>query len=82
MQYLSRIPGIKVHYPFFSDTKAFYDDCKRPNGGYGYLLWIKFDVKRDAINCYDALNMAKGPMLGTNFTLAFAQEKVRMCHRT
>jgi cystathionine beta-lyase/cystathionine gamma-synthase len=84
LQYLNQpgIRGIKVYYPFLSDTKDFYEDCKRPKGGCGYLFSIKFDVKSDAITFYDALKIAKGPMLETNFTLACAHERIRMCHRT
>lgn len=59
-----------VFYPTTSDTLSFYDSCKTPSGGYGGLLSATFDSTDDAAAFYDALDLAKGPSLGTNFTLA------------
>lgn len=81
-QYIRRIPGIKVYYPFVNSTKALYNDCRRAKGQYGNVMSIKFEVQKDAINFYNALHIAKGPMLGTNFSLAFAQEQVRSCRNS
>ena len=47
-----------------------YDTCKRPGGGYDYLLSIKFAAPPNAVVFFDALDVAKEPSLGTNFTLA------------
>ena len=41
-------------------------------GGYGYLVSIKFTTPAKARAFYDALDVAKGPSLGTNFTLCCA----------
>lgn len=40
--------------------------------GYGYLLSLTFNHPGQAVAFYDALDVAKGPSLGTNFTLACA----------
>lgn len=40
--------------------------------GYGYLLSLTFHRPQQAVAFYDALDVAKGPSLGTNFTLACA----------
>ncbi|KAJ3216816.1 hypothetical protein HDU67_008902 [Dinochytrium kinnereticum] len=59
----------KIHYPLFT-TRANYDAVKRQGGGYGGLLSIILEDEEAAKNFYDRLNVAKGPSLGTNFTLA------------
>lgn len=59
----------EVYYPKYNPTKAFYDACRCPNGGYGGLLSITFHFEKDAMLFYDNLATAKGPSLGTNFTL-------------
>ncbi|CAN6674526.1 cystathionine gamma-synthase [Trichomonascus vanleenenianus] len=59
----------KVHYPLYNESKPFYDACKRPDGGYGGLLSVIFKEPEQAIKFYDAVESAKGPSLGTNFTL-------------
>lgn len=64
-------PKIKeVHYPKLSDTRQFYDACRLPQGGYGGLLSAIFYSVEDAATFFDNLETAKGPSLGTNFTLA------------
>ena len=73
---------LKVYYPSINSTKRLYNDCRRPNGKYGNVVSIKFDVREDAVNFYDALKLAKGPMVGTDFSVAFAQEQVRDCATT
>lgn len=68
---LQSYPSVKwVYYPKYSPTREFYDECRRPSGGYGYLLSIIFHQRRDAIQFIDAIDVPKGPSLGTNFTLA------------
>ena len=63
---------LQVFYPEGSDSQPYYDLHKRAHGGYGFLLSIKFVSPSSAIAFYDALAVAKGPSLGTNFTLACA----------
>ncbi|KAF2755295.1 PLP-dependent transferase [Pseudovirgaria hyperparasitica] len=60
----------EVFYPKESVSKALYDELRRPDGRYGFLLSILFVSPAAAIAFHDALDVAKGPSLGTNFTLA------------
>jgi cystathionine gamma-synthase len=63
-------PLIKdVYYPRYNPSRVFYDDCRTPNGGYGGLLSFTFHEKAQAIAFFDRIETAKGPSLGTNFTL-------------
>lgn len=55
-----------VYYP---KHNPFYDACRTPNGGYGGLLSFEFQTTAQAIAFYDRIETAKGPSLGTNFTL-------------
>lgn len=59
----------KVHYPKYNPTRDFYDMCRLPQGGYGGLLSVVFYTQTEAVLFYDTLETAKGPSLGTNFTL-------------
>jgi cystathionine gamma-synthase len=59
----------RVHYPKFNPDRANYEDCKLPGGGYGGLMSVVFRRKEDAMVFYDSMESAKGPSLGTNFTL-------------
>ncbi|MCO5549613.1 hypothetical protein L7F22_003086 [Adiantum nelumboides] len=58
-----------VYHPTLQ-TRENYDQCKRLQGGYGGLFSLTFHSMRQAMAFYDALHCAKGPSLGTNFTLA------------
>ncbi|RDW67926.1 putative o-succinylhomoserine (thiol)-lyase [Coleophoma cylindrospora] len=58
-----------VYYPKYNPTRCFYDDCRTENGGYGGLLSLTFHTKAQAIAFFDRIETAKGPSLGTNFTL-------------
>lgn len=58
-----------VHYPKHNESKANYDAVKLPSGGYGGLLSVVFHRKEHAVVFYDSIETAKGPSLGTNFTL-------------
>lgn len=58
-----------IYHPTLQ-TKENYDQCKRSQGGYGGLFSITFHTMDQAMAFYDALKCAKGPSLGTNFTLA------------
>ncbi|PRT54599.1 putative cystathionine gamma-synthase [Wickerhamiella sorbophila] len=60
----------EVYYPKGSDTQANYDQVKVSDGGYGGLLSVVFKNPEHASTFFDAINIAKGPSLGTNFTLA------------
>ncbi|KXX81307.1 putative cystathionine gamma-synthase [Madurella mycetomatis] len=62
----------EVYYPKGSPTQDIYDRYKLPGGGYGFLLSIRFTSAAEAVVFYDALDVAKGPSLGTNFTLCCA----------
>lgn len=58
-----------VYYPKCVPSREFYDACRTPNGGYGGLLSVTFHKKTQAIAFFDRIDTAKGPSLGTNFTL-------------
>lgn len=62
----------RVYYPSLSDSREVYDKHRRRDGGYGYLMTIEFHKPEQAVAFFDALDVAKGPSLGTNFTLACA----------
>ncbi|KAI9680781.1 MAG: Structural maintenance of chromosomes protein 6 [Caeruleum heppii] len=59
----------EVYYPKYSPTRRFYDQCRTPNGGYGGLLSVTFFTPAEAVAFFDRIEVAKGPSLGTNFTL-------------
>ncbi|KAI9654992.1 MAG: hypothetical protein M1829_000710, partial [Trizodia sp. TS-e1964] len=59
----------EVFYPKYNSTRELYDRCRNPDGGYGGLLTVTFYNNEDATAFYDSLDTAKGPSLGTNFTL-------------
>ncbi|KAF2429580.1 cystathionine gamma-synthase [Tothia fuscella] len=64
-------PRVKqVYYPKHNPTQPFYDICRTTNGGYGGLLSATFFSREDAVAFFDNLATAKGPSLGTNFTLS------------
>lgn len=62
----------EVYYPKGGPTQDVYDRYRRPGGGYGFLLSVRFASTGAAAAFYDALDVAKGPSLGTNFTLCCA----------
>ncbi|KYK60781.1 hypothetical protein DCS_01919 [Drechmeria coniospora] len=62
----------RVYYPKGSESQQFYDRRRREGAGYGYLLSIRFVAPAAAVAFHDALDVAKGPSLGTNFTLMCA----------
>lgn len=59
----------EVFYPKYNSSRSCYDACRTPNGGYGGLLSFTFQTTAQAIAFYDRIETAKGPSLGTNFTL-------------
>ncbi|RAO73540.1 uncharacterized protein BHQ10_009552 [Talaromyces amestolkiae] len=62
----------EVFYPKGSSSQDLYDKFRRSKGGYGFLVSIRFVTPEAAIAFHDALDVAKGPSLGTNFTLCCA----------
>ena len=58
-----------VYYPKHNPTRCFYDACKTANGGYGGLLSVTFQLAAQATAFFDRIETAKGPSLGTDFTL-------------
>lgn len=58
----------RVFYPKFI-TAGTYGKYKKSSGGYGGLFSITFKNPADAPIFYDKLELAKGPGLGTSFTL-------------
>lgn len=58
-----------VYYPAFQQIER-YERFKRPDGGYGGLLsFVLRDPARTSPAFYDAVELCKGPNLGTTFTL-------------
>lgn len=51
-------------------SAPFYKKYRRRNGGYGFLLSIIFNHATSAVCFYNALDVCKGPSVGTNFTYA------------
>ncbi|KAF2217366.1 hypothetical protein CERZMDRAFT_104155 [Cercospora zeae-maydis SCOH1-5] len=62
----------QVYYPKGSPSQSYYDCFRRRGAGYGFLLSIVFDSPASAMAFYNELDVAKGPSLGTNFTLSCA----------
>jgi cystathionine gamma-synthase len=58
-----------VYYPKYVPTRTNYDNYRTPNGGYGGLLSVTFHRQSQAEAFFDRIQTAKGPSLGTNFTL-------------
>jgi cystathionine gamma-synthase len=69
-EYLKEHPAVEsVYYPAFADREI-YDRVKRPDGGYGGLFsFVLKDAPRVTEAFYDALEITKGPNLGTSFSL-------------
>lgn len=59
----------EVYYPKYSPSRPFYEEFRHSNGGYGGLLSATFHSRDKAITFFDTVEYAKGPSLGTNFTL-------------
>ncbi|KAK6466012.1 cystathionine gamma-synthase [Scheffersomyces coipomensis] len=60
----------KVYHPYIGSTRPYYEAIKTPNGGYGGLMSFLFHNPDHAVHFFNAVNLHKGPSLGTNFTLA------------
>ncbi|RCI11066.1 hypothetical protein L249_7460 [Ophiocordyceps polyrhachis-furcata BCC 54312] len=59
----------RLYYPMFNPSRDYYDARRLPQGGYGGLVSVIFHYRRQAEAFFDAINTAKGPSLGTNFTI-------------
>lgn len=71
LQLLQESPIIStLYYPSLLASRKHYDAVKTPNGGYGGLMSMLFKEPSQAILFFNAINLHKGPSLGTNFTLA------------
>ncbi|KAK0713858.1 cystathionine gamma-synthase-like protein [Lasiosphaeria miniovina] len=63
-------PLVKMlYYPKYGNWRSNYEICKLPDGGYGGLLSVVFHRQSQAVAFFDTIDTAKGPSLGTNFTL-------------
>ncbi|KAH0489105.1 hypothetical protein TgHK011_010185 [Trichoderma gracile] len=58
-----------VYYPKYNPSRPNYEACRLPDGGYGGLLSVVFTHPQYAQVFYNNLDTAKGPSLGSNFTL-------------
>ncbi|KAL6898730.1 pyridoxal phosphate-dependent transferase [Trichoderma evansii] len=58
-----------VYYPKYNPSKPNYEAVRLPDGGYGGLLSVVFTHPQHAQEFYNNMDTAKGPSLGTNFTL-------------
>ena len=69
-EFLQQHPAVgEVYYPAFTD-KEMYDRFKRYDGGYGGLFSFVLKNASDYTEAfYDALEITKGPNLGTSFSL-------------
>ncbi|WP_309488354.1 PLP-dependent transferase [Oceaniferula flava] len=59
----------KVWYPKFT-TPELYQAVKRDDGGYGGLISFVLKNRKKSPRVFDALQLSKGPSLGTDFSLA------------
>lgn len=68
--FLESHPAVdRVFYPKFTSREQ-YDSIRKPDGGFGGLVSVTLKDPTKAPRFYDALAIAKGPNLGTNFSLA------------
>ncbi len=68
--YLAEHPAVgRVWYPKFV-TPHEYQAIRREDGGYGGLISFTLKQPRKMPRVYDALQLCKGPSLGTEFSLA------------
>jgi cystathionine gamma-synthase len=67
-EFLNGHPGVQtVWYPKF--VAPLYSNYRKENGGFGGLMSIHLHPHICQRTFYDTLDVAKGPSLGTNFTL-------------
>lgn len=63
-------PITEVFYPKWQTAEHYAARRRLPTSGFGGLFSLAFASQRAARGFFDALACAKGPSLGTNFTLA------------
>lgn len=59
-----------VNYPTMVPTAPLYEQYRRPDGGYGFLLSVIFREPASAVVFYNILDVWKGPTVGTNFSIS------------
>jgi cystathionine gamma-synthase len=59
----------RIFYPKYNPSRPNYEAFRKPGGGYGSLLSVIFHNDDHAVIFFDSIETAKGPSLGTNFTL-------------
>jgi cystathionine gamma-synthase len=59
----------QLFYPKYTDSIN-YRKMMTERGGYGGLFSVVLLTEQESIQFYDIIRIAKGPSLGTNFTLA------------
>lgn len=64
--WLKTVPGVKVFYT--SDCEN-YENFKKPGAGHGGIISLEFETQDKAEKFYNALEVSKGPSLGTDYTL-------------
>ena len=69
----------EVYYPKGSASQHIYEKYKLRDGAYGFMLSIRFKSPAKAIAFHDTLDVAKGPSLGTNFSLACKCSPLCVC---
>jgi cystathionine gamma-synthase len=63
----------QVYYPRYSTPEVYHQARRQPTlgeGGYGGLFSVTFTSPKASEAFFDTLSCAKGPSLGTSFTLA------------
>lgn len=69
--FLAAHPSIDyVNYPTLVPSREEYERYRRDGEGYGYLLSIVFREPDFAVRFFDALDIWKGPSIGTNSSIA------------
>ena len=71
VEWLRQRPEIERLWHPSTACREFYDQIRRPDGGYGALISFVLKGGEAAAQAfYDALEVSKGPSLGTDFSLA------------
>jgi len=70
VDWLSKRPEVEAIWHPSNCCRENYDQVRRASGGYGALFSLKLKADQSAIErFYDALEISKGPSLGTDFSL-------------
>lgn len=65
-----------VNYPTIVPSRALYENCRRLNGGYGYLLSFVLKRPEHTMRLYDEIDLWKGFSCGANYTLVLPYSQV------